>query len=160
MSFFRKLLNKRSDEWVYIGSNDYTTDYYDPPSVKISRELSSIQVTCQRIYTSKGKKLLCDSWETIILSNDEKDHIDHSYNSYIFDYNDRKISSLTTAYLSRSGELLGGWYYHNDELAGTVDEKLLKKYFYHPGGFRDNIEPGTVYEVIFNKLIKDYNIQR
>jgi hypothetical protein len=161
MSFFRKLFSKSSDEWVYIGSDEYITDYYNRTSVKILRELSLIQVDCQRVYTKKGKKILCDSWETLNLNNDEKNDIDHSYTGYMFDYNNRKVSLLSITYVSRSDQVLGGWIFQTDEIKpGTLDEKVLKKYVYNPSGFNMNIKPGTIYEVIFNKLIKDYNIQR
>ncbi len=161
MSFFRKLFSNSSNEWVYIGSDKYITDYYNPTTVKILRELSLIQVDCQRVYSKKGKKILCDSWETLNLSNEEKNDIDHSYNSYMFDYNNRKVSLLSITYVSGSDQILGGWIFQTDEIKpGTLDEKVLKKYAYNPSGFNMNIKPGTIYEAIFNKLIKDYNIQR
>ncbi len=161
MSFFRKLFSKSSNEWVYIGSDGYITDYYNRTSIKLLKEQSLIQVDCQRVYTKKGKKILCDSWETLNLSNEEKNDIDHSYNGYMFDYINKKVSLLSITYVSRSDQVLGGWIFQTDEIKpGALDEKVLNKYVYNPSGFNMDIKPGTIYETIFNKLIKDYNIQR
>ena len=69
--FFRNLFNKSIDKWVFIGCNESITDYYDPTSVKILRDLSSIQATCKRVYSAKGKQKLFNYWETRNLSRDE-----------------------------------------------------------------------------------------
>jgi hypothetical protein len=142
MSFWGKLFKKSSDEWVFIGSNDSITDYYDPTSVKIYKDPPScITVTCKRVYTNKGKNFLFDFRESQGLSNDNIMNIHHSLTSYNLYYKERKKTILMTTNISKSGEILGG-----GSIIGSDSPP------------EDDINPGTVDDMILNKLIQDYNL--
>jgi len=143
MSFWGKLFNKSSDEWVFIGSNDAITDYYDSSSVKIFKESSCIEVTIKRVYTTKGKKILFDSRKSEDVSYEDTMNIHHSLDSYNIYYDKRKKDWLMTMYVSKSGDILkgGGSIMGYDSFPESVD-----------------IKPGTVDDMLLNKLLKDYNI--
>lgn len=143
MSFFGRLFNKSSDKWVFIGSNDCIADYYDPTSVKIDKEYYSIKVTCKRVYTTKGKKILFEFREPQGLSNNDINYIDHSLNSYILDYNEMTKTLLMLRYVSKSGKILEVVDYIVDSDSNPEPT---------------DIKPGTVDDMILNKILKEYNI--
>src|SRR5208337_132878 len=165
MSFLGKLFNTSSDEWVYIGSDEYIADYYNLKTIEICKDPQPrITVECKRVYTNKGRKKLFNYWETKYLSNDEINDIHHSYTGYICNYNDRKMAwemtLLVTTYASRSDKIIVGYMFQTDDIKpGTVDDKILDKYVYYPSECNEIIKPGTINEAILNKIIKDYNIQ-
>jgi hypothetical protein len=143
MSIWGKLFNKSSkkssNKWVFIGSNDFYTDYYDSTSVEINSLFFT--VTCNRVYTNKAKKRLSDYRETLNISNDMIPDIHHSLYSYDFDYKGRKNILLMAMHVSKSGAVLGDW------ILTSLHEM-------------DDIKPGTADDLILNKILKDYNIQR
>lgn len=108
MSFLGRLFNKSSDKWVFIGSNDCITGYYDSTSVKMFKESCCVEVTCKRVYTTKGKKMLFDYFETKKVSKDSITDVRHSLNSYNIYYKKRIKQRLMTTYVSKSGEILEG----------------------------------------------------
>ncbi len=137
--------NKSSDKWVFIGSNDSITDYYDSTSVKIIKEEPCcITVTCKRVYTTKGKKMLFDYFGTKSVNKDWIKDVHHSLNSYNIYYKERKKQWLMTTYVSKSGEILEG--------AGSIMG------YDYPRPVPEPIIPGTVDDLILNQLIKDYKI--
>jgi len=143
MSFFGRLFNKSGDKWVFIGSNDCITDYYDSESVKIYKEEPCcITLTCKRVYTAKGKKMLFDYFGKKNVNIDGIINVHHSLNSYNIYYKERTKQWLMTTYVSKSGEILEG----GGSIMGCE----------YPPPRPEPIIPGTVDDLILNKLIKDY----
>jgi hypothetical protein len=136
---------KSSDKWIFIGSNDYIADYYDPGTVKIYKdEPYCITVTCKRVYTTKGKQMLFNHFEKNNLNKDATRDIHHSLNSYNIYYKEKTKQLLMLTYVSNSGEILEG----GGSIMGCD----------YPPPRPEPIIPGTVDDLILKRLTKDYEI--
>lgn len=132
-----------NDEWVFIGNNDSIADYYDSTSVIISKDFPPcITVTCKRVYNDKGKKILFDYRKLQGLNNNEIRDIHHSLNGYNLYYEERKKTLLVTTHVSKSGDIL--------ETINMLESGSIPTI--------DDIKPGTVDDMILNKIVKDYKL--
>jgi hypothetical protein len=142
MSFWGKLFNKSSDKWVFIGSNDSIKDYCDSSSVKIFKESSCIEVTINRVSTTKEKQILFESRQSDYISFDETMNMHHSLDSYNLYYDKRQKDWLIKMYIPKSGDILRG------------GERIIGSYSFPESV---DIKPVTVDVLLLNKLLKDYH---
>lgn len=131
-------LNGYCDEWVFVEKNEYGSHYYNPSSVKIDKQNNTIKVWSKSVYTEEGKSDFLDSFD----SRHRQKYKDISQSLYLqlFDYNKMKDCVTRSIDYSKSGSVLS--------------DQTGPKPNWHP------IFPGTTSSNLFNKLVKDYNIQR
>ena len=132
-----------SDDWVYIGSYNYYTQYYSKSSVTIDEQNNTINVLVKSVAERKDLIYLKN-----ILSIKELDYIqtNQQLKWYVLDYKEWQSTIIRITDYSKSGNALL-------DTKGTP--KWLHKIF--PVKW-DDIIPDSIVDFLLNKLIQDYNI--
>jgi len=125
--------------WVFAGSNEDYTDYYNPSSIKIDKQNNIIKVWAKLIYTPKGKNDLLNRRKELNLSNEKYMYLNYSLILYYFNYKEWKFSSNHVTVYSKSGGILGDGEF--------------------PYKWKD-IPPDSVAEEMLNKILNEYNIHK
>ena len=125
------------DDWVYVGKVDYFTLYYNSSSLKIDKQNKTIKVWVKFVYTEKGKIRFLKDYDSI--KKQEYIDINHSLYLYLLDYKNLKYDITHMTDYSKSGNALKD----NEYPINLVD-----------------IIPDSTGDVLINKVIKDYNIQK
>jgi hypothetical protein len=132
-------LNGSCDDWVLIGSNKNFTLYYNSSSVKIDDKNHLIKVLGKRVLTKNGKIEFFNDFNKDNIKEQEFIDLSYSVGLYLLNYKQRKFSFNDITAYSKSGDVL------------YMDNSILKW---------EDIIPDSLGEILINKLIKDYNIQR
>jgi hypothetical protein len=131
------LTNGYCDDWVYVVRDLKFTYYYNLSSVKIDKQHKTIQVWEKEVYTDKGKMDLLNKMDSI--ERQKFTDLNHRLILYLINYKNRKYSINYVTYYSNS-------------------DNILFSHKYTPEWH--DIISDSVFDFFFNKLIKDYNIQR
>jgi hypothetical protein len=123
------------DDWVYVDSNIYYSMYYNSSSVKIDKQSNIIELLEKYVYTEKGKE---DYFVKKNL-NPEYIYLNHSVTLTLLDYKEWKFSINHITYYSKSGNVL-------------LDGERPPKWYV--------IKKGSEVDILLNKLLEKYNIQR
>jgi hypothetical protein len=133
------------DKWVYLGSSEFSTTYYNSPPTIIVKQDNIIKVWLKDIYTEKQKKSFIDRLTANIptLSHfdvpsslqalDRQELIDFNYTTSldVIDYKQRKSYIKRVLLHSKSGkiiytqELPEKW---NDIMPDSIDDILLNNH--------------------------------
>jgi hypothetical protein len=127
------------DDWLLIGNNKHYTLYYNPSSVKIDDKNHVIKAIGKRVFTKKGKNEFFNDFKKDNVKEQEYIDLSYSIGLYLLDYKHRKYFFNDITAYSKSGDVL------------YKDTSILKW---------EDIKPGSLNEILMNKLIKNYNIQR
>jgi hypothetical protein len=130
-------LNGYGDDWVKISRDAKCTIYYSSSSVKIDEQKQTLEVLIKRVYTEKGINEIFDQ-SSSSLKNKYSD-INYHETLDILDYKEMKYCLLRQTYYSKSGNVLS-------------NNKIASPKWY-------SIKPGGTGEFVYNKILKDYNIQ-
>jgi hypothetical protein len=125
------------DDWVYVVSSKNLTKYYNSSSVKIDKQQNTIEVLIKNVYTETGKNKLLGEFDSI--KRQKYIDINHDTALTILNYKDWKFTTTHLSFYSKSGKKL---------IEGISN--LRNK----------DIIPNSLDDILFNKLLKDFNIQR
>jgi hypothetical protein len=128
------------DDWVYVDrvdSNEYFSLYYRKSSVKVNKQDKILKVWVKRVYTEKGRIDYLKNFTGI--KNQKQLDMNHTLILYLLDYNDWKSIVTHKTVYSKSGKVL-------DDGGDKINW--------------NDIQPNSVGDILFNKILKDYNIQR
>ncbi len=125
------------DDWVYIESKENFTSYYKSSSIKIDTSNKVITILVKHVYTEKGKIAFLNHHKGI--KNQNYIEINHSLFLVLLDYNGWRRCVTEIIDYSKSGNVLS-------------DSKYPPKWI--------DIIPGSVDNLLLNKLLQDHNIQR
>lgn len=132
------ILNGYCDSWILLSSDKITKEYYFDKPIEINNEKKVIVIVLKKVLTKEGKIKY------------RKD-----YKSLFKEECDNNIAYLLAAnYLD-----YGNWKYSINHIMGysNSNKQLFKKDF---GTHWQDIVPDSTYDIILEKLIKDYNIKR
>ena len=127
------------DTFVFIKSTDKITYYYNPHSIKIDKRNHIIKVWTKRVYTDKGKLDFVKGFKEYDVTIVNINKLEFTLGLEYINYKDNKVSVNEIIDYSDSGEVLG---------KSTYSTKWI------------SIVSGGDGEIILNKILKDYNIQR
>lgn len=132
-----------SDDWVYIGSYNYHTQYYSKSSVTIDEQKNTINVLVKSVAERKDLIYLKN-----ILSIKEIDYIqiNQQLKWYALNYEKWQSTIIRITDYSKSGKAL---------LDTKGPPEWLHKIF--PVKW-DDIIPDSIVDFLLNKLLHDYNI--
>lgn len=132
-----------SDDWVYIGSYNYHTQYYSKSSVTIDERNNTINVLVKCFRERENLSYLKN-----ILSAKELDYLyfNQQLKWYVLNYKDWQYTIKRITDYSKSGNAL-------------LDTKDAPKWLHKLISVRwDDIIPDSIVDFLLNKLIQDYNI--
>jgi hypothetical protein len=125
------------DDWVAVGSNNFFNWYYKSPPVKIDEQNKLIKVWLKSVYTKEGKKFV---FKNTNIDKKIINNITWSVELYLINYKDLTFSINHLIYYNKSGDVLIDYNYEDNEWI--------------------EITPNSGNYLLFNKILKDNNIQR
>lgn len=126
------------DDWVYVGSTDLSTEYYNSSSVEIDKQNKVIKMRVKRVFTDMGKNDYLKKLE--IINNQKYREFSYVLILYLLDYKEWKYSILNVTDYSKSGSVL---------FNGKLSSNKL-----------NDIIPDSIDDLCFKQVLRDYNIKR
>jgi hypothetical protein len=131
---------KNDFEWVLVREDCYFTDYYNPSSVIIDIENSNITLLMKKVSSNKGNNDLSKILDNNnILVDKQFVFRSHPLLQYSINYKDNKYFIEKMTYYNNSGH----------EICSIGSKPQWMK-----------IHKGYVADILLNKILKDYNINR
>jgi hypothetical protein len=125
------------DDWIYVDSYKNYTLYYKPSSVKIDKQNKIFEVWVKYVFTDEGKI------DFLNIYDDNQKHklinVKYMLNLFLVNYKDWKLCITHNTLYSTSDKVL------NDSELSPI---------------WSNIKPNSRFELLFNKILKDFMIQR
>ena len=121
------------DEWVYVGTNDDFTSYYNKSSIKIDEQNQIIKVWVKHTFTDNKRE------QMIKINGIECKDIDNEVLFVFLNYRDWKVSVHKLTDYSTTDKVINS---NNSPTPFFI------------------IPPNSPVDLLLNKLIEDYNIQR
>ena len=125
------------DDWVYVGSDKESTQYYNSSSLVIDNQNKKIEVSVKLVFTDKGKINFLEKIDS--KTKPKYNDIIYQLKHYIINYKDMKSNILFLSYYNKSDKSL----FHREYLPKWI-----------------NIIPDTFIDKLINNILKDHNIQR
>ncbi len=127
------------DDWVYVGTHDYFSYYYNNANIKINRNSKLIDVWVKKKYTEKGIQRYINNRKDKELNINNYQNLSYTLNLFLFNYGKLKYDISTSVDYSIS-----------DAVLDSYSIPIIWR----------NVVPESIGDVILNKIIEDHNIQR
>jgi hypothetical protein len=131
---------KNDFKWVLVLEDRFFTDYYNPSSVIIDEENCNISLLIKKVCSDRGKTDLSEILDSNnILVDKQFIFRSHPLLQYSINYKDNEYFIEKVTYYNNSGH----------EIDSIVSKPQWMK-----------IHKGHVADILLNKILKDYNINR